>query len=308
MSEYTVFLATLALCCLPLTLALAASGLPALAASLCLRPPKRLKVFRDKFGQQTTTFALFAGLVALFALAGGALTLVSRLPDVALFWLGWPLPDAPLAGCLGGAALLLLVYRASWRSLAGARVLHSLLGILASLCGWVFGYLCLAALRHFLLSPTTPAAEQAYFLPEKTSAVWLMAPLTLLLSFASAAALGACYLIYRRDKDDFGRDYYNYVLKLCAKLALAATLLALGVQGGLCWKLWSLVHEMPIRPVFFWGQSLSGAFALLACLLWILVLRSKNPLRMKLHLVAGAVLFWSAVTGQLGGYGLFYLG
>lgn len=308
MSEYTVFLATLALCCLPLTLALAASGLPALAASLSLRPPKRLKVFRDKFGQQSTTFALFSGLFALLSLAGGAFTLAYRLPDVALFWLGWPLPDAPLAGCLAAAAFFLLTYRASWRALAGSRSLHALLGVLASLCGWAFGYLSLAALRHFLLSPTMPAAEQAFFLPEKTSAVWLMAPLILLLSLAAAAALGACYLLYRRDKDDFGRDYYNYVLKLCSRLALAATVLALGLQGALSWKLWPLVRDMPIRAPFFWIQSVSGAAALLACLLWALVLRGKNPLRMKLHLVAGAVLFWAGVSGQLGGYGLFYLG
>ena len=44
-----------------------------------------------------------------------------------------------------------------------------------------------------------------------------MAVMYPLLSMASAAALSCAYLVLRRNRDDFGRDYYNFSLRLAAR-------------------------------------------------------------------------------------------
>jgi hypothetical protein len=307
-SENLLFLAMAALVCLPLSLILAAGGLPMTSALLLFSPPKRFKVFRDKYGQQTATFCLLAGVASAVFLAGGGILVRSACPAAASFWLGWPLPIAPLTGCLALSGALALAYRAAWQGLKNNKAAHACLGLGASLAAWILGYLFVSFFRHFAVSPAGPGLDPSLFLPPLASAAWPHLPLVWALSLTMAGASTSLYLIHRRDKDDFGRDYYNYSLKLACKWSLFS---ALGAMAALAWlaaMLWPAVRNLPVRTEFFWGESTGLGCLVMACLLWGLVLKSRNPLRLKLHCVSAAILAWIALTGMAVGSVKFFLG
>jgi len=307
-SENLLFLTMAALVCLPLLLLLAAGGLPLTSAVLLLSPPKRVKVFRDKYGQQTATFCLLAGVGAAVSLAAGGALVWYLCPAAAAFWLGWPLPIAPLAGGLVLAGTLALVYRAAWQGLKDNRAVHACLGIGATIAAWGLGYLFVTFFRHFAVSPAVPGYDPALFLPPLASSAWPHLPLVWALSLTMAGATTCLYLIHRRDKDDFGRDYYNYSLKLACKWALFSALAAMATRAWLVAILWPTARDLPVRTTFFWGEGIGFGCLAMACLLWALVLKSQNPLRLKLHCVSAAILAWVALTGMTVGSVKFFLG
>lgn len=298
----------MALVCLPLSIALAASGLPLTSAVLLFNPPKRVKVFRDKYGQQTATLCLLAGIVSIIGLVCGAAVMKFQFPAAASFWLGWPLPTAPLAIVLLVCAVLAIIYRAAWQTLKEKRAAQASLGVSATASAWVLGYLFLAFLRHFVATPADPSDDPFFFLPPVVSSAWLLLPWVLSISLAMAGALSPLYLIHRRDKDDFGRDYYNYALKMAAKWATFSTLAALACQAGLFAMIWPAVRDLPIRPAFFWGEGIGLGCFVMACLLWALVLKNQNPLRLKLHCVAAFFLTVAGFAGVVASYVRFFLG
>jgi len=307
-NEQIIFLSFSALAGLILALALGAAGLPLASATPLVKPPKRVKVFRDKFGQQAATLALLLGVAGLAALASAGVVLHYRFPDVTAFWLAWPLPALPLAGCLLGAGVLTSIYRAAWQGMKNRRALHASLGLAASVLAWAFGYLALAFFRHFVLSPTQLTSDMAFFLPPADSCAWLLLPLLFALSLSQAGALVTLYCILRRNKDDFGRDYYTYALKLGAKWALPAAAAAMACQAGLLAKLWPLVRDLPARPLIFWSSATALGALALACILWILVIRNQTPLRLKLHLITAWVLSWVGLSGLCAAYARIFLG
>ncbi len=308
MSELYILTAVSALACLPLSLALAAAGLPLTSASLLFSPPKRVKIFRDKYGQQTATFCLLAGMAACLGLAGGLAALRALLPGAAAFWLDMPVPLYVMAGGVLVCGGLAAAYRALWQSMKDNRPAHAALGLGATLCGWALGYCFVVFFRHFVVSASQPEADPALFLPPLASYAWFLLPQALLLSLGMAGAWAATYLIYRREKDDFGRDYYGYSLKLACRWALLGCAAALAVQAAMAVSLWPLVRDLPIRPVFFWSQAASCAATLLACALWVMVARSQNPMRLKLHCFAGCALAWLGLTGNMAACARFFLG
>ncbi|WP_243311620.1 hypothetical protein [Fundidesulfovibrio agrisoli] len=298
MSELTLFAALTALVCLPLCFALAAAALPLTSAALLFNPPKRVKVFRDKYGQQTSTSCLLCGLVAVLGLVGGALALQSLAPASAAFWLGWPLPLLPLCAGLAVSAALAVVYRAVWQNLKDNRPLHSAIGVAATLAAWALGYLFVSFFRHYVLSPLQPSEDPFLFIPPLDSVAWLLLPAALGMSLALAGSVGTLYLIHRRDKDDFGRDYYNYGLKMGSRWSIAGAALAVASAAVAAVRLWPSVRDLPVRPVFFWGEAVFLCALAMAAILWGLVLRNQNALRLKVHLVAAFALSWLALSAQ----------
>jgi hypothetical protein len=307
-NENLLFAAVTALACLPLSLALASAGLPLASAALLLNPPKRVKVFRDKYGQQTATFCLLTGLLSVACLGAAAGFMPSVFPAAASFWLGWPLPLAPLAVLLVLAAGLSVAYRATWQTLKENRPIHAALGMAATACAWGLGYLFVSFARHFAVSPADPAADPALFLPPLASASWVLLPCLLALSLAMAGAAAPLYLIHRREKDDFGRDYYNYALKMASKWAMGGSLAAVASQAGLFAMLWPVVRDMPIRASFFWGEAVALAAFAMAGLLWTMVIKNQNPLRLKLHCVAGYLLAVAGLSGMAVAVARFFFG
>lgn len=308
MNDHLQFVLSTALACLPLAVLLAAAALPLTASALAFHPPKRVKVFRDKFGQQTATLAVFLGLAGVACLAAAGLFVNLKFPEWAAFWLGWPLPLAPLAATALPAGACLLTYRASWSSLRDRPALHACLGLAATALGWLTAYLFLVSLRHFVLSPMPPAASAAFFLPPAGSALWLLAAFCPALGLLLAGASATLYLLARRDKDDFGRDYYAYAVQLGSKWALFSSLAAVAILAGLTVALWPMAQIQPWRPLFFWGLGTAVCALLLASALWFLVIRAIHPLRFKVHLISGLALAWIALIGACSALGRLFLG
>jgi MFS family permease len=307
-NDKLLFLISLAVICLPLALALGAAGLPMSTASLAMNPPKRVKVLRDKFGQHGATLAIFLGLASVLFLGLAGFIMRLKFPDWASFWLGWPLPLFPLLVCLGLAGMFLCLYRAAWQALRDHTRLRACLGLAATAMGWLFSFFTLTAFRHFVVYPTQPTAGTDFFLPPLSSAVWLILPQTIALSLSLAGSSVALYLIHRREKDDFGRDYYNYGLKLASKWAFLSLLATMVLQLILGAMLWPQVKDSPVRGLFFWGQAVSLCASSLACLLWVIVIRSQTPLRLKGHLATAWLMVWIGLSALCAAYARLFLG
>ena len=225
-------------------------------------------------------FLGYAGSLAVFFILASALQLeegVSLWNDA--FWLE--------AG--GGVLMLLLLVmvqkRELWRTVAaiGAVGLWGLFPVWkAAMLGGYF---------PDAVSPDLPE------LAGLIAAGALNDPVTLLLNIGLFAlggltvsgGLALVYLVMRRGKDEYGRDYYRMAAVVCARRAAwGAGLLAvsLGVQIGMA------VAEGDVDSsewAYIVLGVLEGSLVLaLAC--WLAVARSENPMRFKSLMVAGAVL------------------
>jgi hypothetical protein len=118
---------------------------------------------------------------------------------------------------------------------------------------------------------------------------------------AGTASLALLYLLWRRNKDNFGRDYYRYTM---SRLAAGAYVLPLLVLGPLTLAL-SPTNELTrstIRP-----QCLITLGTGLLCSLVGLVLarrihNSQSPMRHKISLLALALLVWLSTSAFFVGY------
>jgi hypothetical protein len=264
--------------------------------------------FGDKFAQQMAGLSL-RGLVgtALLLGAGGAATrerwqepmlrFVEHFPRVMWLW-------------LGGAFLLGLVflvfYTLSWKRLRRSKGLHLVAGLLSLLCLWgAIGWLSNLATGYVALRWLPGVELEAtwqWLFRVDHPLLWCVSGLLLVLSLASAGALGCGYLVLRRNRDDFGRDYYRFAVQRSAAWAFVSAGLIPGfVALLLVLKQWQWVPQDPIG-----GSALGLALAaqIAALLLWARLLRSEHPMRLKGTISLGALLTWIALTA----WGLFTAG
>jgi hypothetical protein len=252
------------------------------------------KAFADKFAQQMAAmFTTFMSLAAV-AFLGGAIILSRSLPWLQE-WLTSPQsPAMPALAAWGSALFFGGVYRFTFRHLRSSKVAHLLLGLLGALASLAAISLTLMAAPPLLdafAAGQTPAM-QPLTLPGTDSLLWPFALQFTLLALALAGGLGMAYLVYRRNRDDFGRDYYNYALPAAARWGAPFMFLQL---GGMAWLLLmlspddrALLLQSSLAPVLFAGAGL----ALVCCVLWSLVLSSSTPMRLKGLILIGAVLAW----------------
>ncbi|MCF8085463.1 MAG: hypothetical protein K9J48_01095 [Desulfohalobiaceae bacterium] len=245
--------------------------------------------FWDKFGRQ---FAAM-GVKALFCL------LLLVIP--ALFWL-FPTPEDSLRFVLDPSWLIprtallplllgwlgLAVYSGSWVQLRRSRALHRVLGGM-SLLGVLGGAYCgLNLLLSWMVQggiPTSGAVWEAIWFPA-TGAVWPALAAVTGNGVGGAGIAGMGYLILRRNKDDFGRDYYRFAMPQAARwglVLLAPVAIAAGWLGlrGLTWT-----------PVLASSLALVGVAALVGVWLNVRVIRSSHPLRLKGGALAACLLAW----------------
>ena len=64
----------------------------------------------------------------------------------------------------------------------------------------------------------------------------------------------------------------------------------------------------PAHGFFFWSQATALCALGLACVLWVLVVRNANPLRLKAHLAAAWLLAWAGLTGCASALARLFLG
>lgn len=302
---------------------LAAGGAPFLALAGERLAVARRRVFLDKLGGQLAAMAGILGLCTLpFSLgvwlmgwAGNWLTLYLKDPDLPLpeFSLALAGPVSLLAaGMYALALVLVIVYWLSWKSMRKSKGAHSLLGVLAvAACG--AAVLVLVAVKHgSMQQPGAVLADQplTWLVESVTTASVLLdliplAVAVLSLCVASGAGVGLLYLLLRRNKEDFGRDYYSFAFKTCAAWAVAAGSLALFACGWMAFNLFPQLGSLQLQHLGLQLQQQNVFFYLigllclvLACVSWCVVQASPTPLRQKPSAVLGACFLWLALQFQ----------
>lgn len=150
-----------------------------------------------------------------------------------------------------------------------------------------------------------------------TGLIWLYGP-------GLAGGMSLLWLLIRRNRDDFGRDYYGFAARVCASFAAAGGLLAIMSATGFARTLMHL-YAGPFAPTMVlpaWltdaGELVYGLLGadtvqrmgldaiphalgmlclslpviqLLAAFLWFLAARSAVPMRNKLSMILGLILY-----------------
>ena len=270
-------------------LGLAALGVPLLAAAAELMARVQRKAFLEKFAQHLTVMGFSLLVLVLIVSGGGAALAALRFPEVME---RLHVPGSPLYPFYGSLAAVLVVhglYRFGWRLPKG---LHLVLGALAGLASLTAIYLSLPALRGFAAMLTPETAPDPGLLPGLGSPFWPCLVQYIALAPALAGAMALLFLLYRRDRDNFGRDYYAFSMRLAARWAVLCVLPALAVQP---WILFSLEPGMRALVLASPMALLWGLAALLMALcagLWWAVAKSGSPMRLKGLMLGAALAAW----------------
>jgi hypothetical protein len=152
-----------------------------------------------------------------------------------------------------------------------------------------------------LLLDTDPAqALPGMFCSFALAADYRPAPLYLVCTgLAAAASLGRVWLIWRRNKADFGRDYYLFAMR---RLSRAALTLVLAATASGIWLFFSLAAytapelRQPADPLLVLPAT---GLPLLCCILHLLPTLAENPMRHKTNAFAAAILLLAAFCAQL---------
>ncbi|MDR1685734.1 MAG: hypothetical protein LBR82_04715 [Desulfovibrio sp.] len=289
-------------------LAFLCGGLPALGAeSAYLR---QRKAFYDKYAAQFSGTVLFAWCAAL----------VVFLPTAVRFL---PLPPAPptlseLADPRRAAytvpallallsPLLWLAYIRSRAALHRHRTAHLLIGLSALLSG-LFLFSLLTLLLFFIQHPyismlldVDPGAALPAALREfaGSAALWPPVAYFFLNGPAAAAALTRVRLILRRNRDDYGRDYYVFAARAAARSALFFTVAATASAVLLFLSL-SASTAPEFRQMPETGLLLAaGGLPIVCALLHLTCVLDANPLRRKAGAFGACFLQLAAFCLQL---------
>ena len=265
-------------------------GVPALALLSELAGMVRQKVFMDKFARQSARFGLLfiysilIGVAAAWAMSIHHLENSGAWIKYDIFW------DFSLLLCLL-AAILFSLYYFLWNKLKKFKVFHLFLGALAVLSMKIFLVLLFwAAFRELMIVPEVIPEADSIFLPI-TAQIFII-------SLWGGACLSLVYLLIRRNRDDFGRDYYRYALGFGAKWAVFFT-----VASPLTCIWLYLVMDNGFDFTYI---AVPGAIYLLALILTVLVLwriiRSDQPLRNKAAIGLCPVLVWVVLVFRLVSY------
>jgi hypothetical protein len=270
-----------------------------LAALSQLRARSAGQVFLDKFGQQTTRMSLWS--LAISALLGaGSLTLAwlrlglkpEALSGVDPLYLAWP------GGLLGLGVVLLGLSLVFWSPLKKRSRVHVLLCLLAAVALVLFVPVLVNVLGHLLRDSHqgTAGLETVWWAPVRPfrgEYAGLFLGQLLVLGPGCAGAWMLVYVLRRRDRDDFGRDYYRYAAPLAARWAMVFPLQVLFAA----WMVWQATDhwQVTLNQETGWVLGVFLVMTLLAALLWFRVLRSAHPMREKAAMIGGAVCVWMAV-------------
>lgn len=246
--------------------------------------------FRDKFGQQAAAMGPKVLLLFLLLLAPPIAWLLSLAEDP----LGLALSPggrvlrmalAPLlAGWLGMA-----VYSGTWVALRRSKGLHRLLGGV-SLLGLLAGlYSCINIGVAWMMVDGISASSLWRMVWFPVS--WRVWPAWAALvgnGVGAAGVFGMGYLILRRTKDDFGRDYYRFALARAARWGLVLLLPVLIAAAWLGFRGVGVVWT----PVLMASLSVVAIATLAVVWLSARVMRSQHPLRLKGEIIAACLLAW----------------
>jgi len=270
-------------------LGMAALGSPAIAVLGEISAKTRKKVFFDKYGQQTAAMGLLL-TVAMILICGASLGLAMvRFPDL---YAEYITPGTPFFNGLAAIAVFViagLLYFSTWKKLRTAKAAHMALGLVATF-GALIGLAILVpaklALNFSLTESTGDALTNIAIMAQPMSAMYA------LLALSAAAAMSLSYLIVRRNKDDFGRDYYNFALRMAARWALLPMIGFLGCQGWLYSRFPADIQTLILGTPLAYVWTALVCIGAVCCFIWLFLGRSESPLRLKGLAFLTLALFW----------------
>lgn len=268
--------------CVPLALLVAFSGLLYISATAKVMAIARGRSAFDKCARQIALLALILGwILVIGARAWLYYTQSQRVSGASLdflYELSWML--------LSLGALMTTIYYTLWRILKNMPVLHSTLGMISA----VQNSIALVAVIFAIRLGTTVAGtdiNNLAGLPDIfptiwNSRIWSAGCYTVPLVFALAGAFSAFWLVLRRKKDDFGRDYYNAMLPWTAGWALFPwSMLWLLLLVSTTLQIWMGIQN----ATFSIDDSIWDCGRLLLWLLpipiWIIIRKCAIPMRYK---------------------------
>jgi len=270
-------------------LGMGAFGSPIVAVLGELAAKAKARVFYDKYGQQTASMGLIL-LLILLTIYGAAIGIaLVKFPQLIQTFLT---PTSPIFSAfiaLGVFIVLGLPYFLTWKKMRNSKGMHIAMGVGASIAALTG--ISIAVPAKLAIGMSTEAAQSEAALSAMAMALPLAAMYSILI-ISAAAALSSTYLVIRRNKDDFGRDYYNFALKLAARWAAIPMIGFLGCQGWLLLVLPESIKTITLSTPL--GIVLGGSVALgaICTVIWILIARSKAPLQLKGLTFLALGLFW----------------
>ncbi|NJB69417.1 hypothetical protein GGQ74_003119 [Desulfobaculum xiamenense] len=296
-----VLIGLLLLLALHMTAALTGLGAFSIAVFSEYAAGARKKVLYKKFAQQISQLGVMFLFYLLVAVCGSLAVFHFQFPEYLKPWLANPMLALPAMAALGCTVLFGCIYAFSWKGSRNAPALHIFWGALAALCGMLMLAASLSVKIMVLIQSPEQAAEANVWqlIPRGVSSLFF-APLfvqTILLSLSCASALGLVWLLMRRNRDDWGRDYYTFAARCCAKWALLGTVATTLAQGWMYWIVQPLAANTPREALLPFLSGGGAVCALTACALWTIVIRSQTPMRNKFSMLCGVVLLIMALAG-----------
>ena len=273
---------------------LAAMGAAVWAGLAHLAGTAKSRVFSELMARQLVGLAWPHLVLTLAAGAFWVWSMGAQVPWLPGRFLSGPMLFALIA--VSATLLLCLAAQAAWGTLQPNRPLRLVVCLAAALAALAGIYLALAGLKDvtaaLLGGGTHDLPAMRLYLPGPSALFWPALAGLAALALTDGGGLGLVWMTIRRNKDDFGRDYYNFALPRTARSGLLGGVIFLACQG---WLLAALPPELRTLVLsgqlgLFWGAGL--ACVLLACLCWLLVARSATPLRLKGAGFIALVLLW----------------
>lgn len=299
-----VFMGTIAAIVGIALLALATAASPLIAVISQQLATSRKSTFYDKFAKQIASMGCTLGAIVLTGVAAATTQLMLKQPDI----LQGPtrLPLVIMLCCLVFSFGMLVIYTLSWRVLQKNKGLHRLLGLLAT-ATIMLSFSMAAGLTRILLTEGHPLPVDApllqtlaaLFTAPAGSLFWTSLTQAGISSVAATGMFGLAYLILRRNKDDFGRDYYKFALPYCARWAAVPALIQLPLPAYAFWKLVGKASHLSAFDPTMWCWSATFLLPLAAGSIWYVVTCSKTPLRHKIGIFSAIPLIILAATSQI---------
>lgn len=264
----------------------------------------RKRGFYTKLSQQIAGMNLFLAVAALASLGAG--TAFTAMKEPALLAFPYLLPLYVTGAAAALSVILVALYAVLLPKKGGSGPGHICLGLLAGLVSVGTLFLSTGMVRR--LAHTIPETDPAlpwpgqlldFFHIPPESFIWFLLGESVPLGLAFAAAFACLWLLLMRNREDFGRDYYAFALKACAKWALIATLTAIPV-GALAFFQGRtiMLPELSHLPSLLL-DALSVILPLFACLLWLLIIRSEHPMRRKISAALAALFLYAGFAAQI---------
>ncbi|MFW6325029.1 MAG: hypothetical protein ACOC0U_08205 [Desulfovibrionales bacterium] len=254
------------------------------------------KILATKFAQHCDRFSTW---VLLLALVLSFLSFFFLVPATRWYPIPFRISDQTLsilAGA-GGLALIFWILRtATWKPLKKKKGLHITFGVVQviALLSLLLAAISIKA-RLLILSPGESLQLDFPTLMgwEGDSLFWPVLIQIFLKTIGLAGAAVLPYLLWRRNKDDFGRDYYNWSVSTASKWAV---IFLLGQLLILPWY-----YLLGLLRTEWIAYAAGGAIValFLAAAVWLLLIRSRTPLRYKGMMIFALVFVWASLTLQL---------